>query len=115
MRHTQPKYSINQLVPVEFVGVGIIKGMQIKPSLDDSGKFTTDGWEYNIWRQVKGYPGGFQDCGWVKEADIDKLKQPAPAIDSTNQQLIIPNPLFMPYSEATVNAIWVRETLGESY
>ncbi len=57
MRHTQPKYSINQLVPVEFIGTGIIKGMQIKPSLDN-GKFTTDGWEYSIWRQVEGYPGG---------------------------------------------------------
>lgn len=114
MRHTNPKYCINQLVPVEFITTGIIKGMRLEPIQRNSG-FTTIGWEYSIWRQVENYPGGWQEWGWVKEADIDKLKQPDPAIDSTNQQPIIPNPLFMPYSEETVSAIWVREILGESY
>ena len=73
MRHTTPKYFVNQIVPVEFIGLAIIKGMRCEPCLNDSGRFTTDGWEYSIWRQIEGYPGGFQNWGWVKEADIDKL------------------------------------------
>lgn len=40
MRHTTPKYSINQIVPVEFIGLAIIKGMRFEPCLNDSGKFT---------------------------------------------------------------------------
>ena len=73
MRHATPKYFVNQIVAIEFIGLAIIKGMRFEPCLNDSGKFTSDGWEYSIWRQVTGYPGSFQNCGWVKETDINKL------------------------------------------
>lgn len=79
MRHTEPRFRVNQKVNCEWIGEGVIKGLkregEVCFDLDDNRqKFSNPEWEYLIF--------GFNNngnlnlrsyWGWVKESELIKL------------------------------------------